>query len=136
MSATKFFRRERIGNPDHGHTGRSRGFDSRGGIFDHTTFFGRNTEQFRRADKNIGRRFAILNVLHAYDRSKELAQIFHGEHDIDHDDVLTWQTRRARALVIRRRRTHVAVRLWLFELRSAIHSADRGAADDAAGAKP
>ena len=50
--------------------------------------------------------------------------------------VFAGQARRAAAAVVRRGRTHVALRLRLSELRSAIQSARRGAADDAARAKP
>ena len=46
------------------------------------------------------------------------------------------QVRRAPAAVVRRGWKNVALRLWLSELRPAVQSAGRGAADDAARAKP
>ena len=51
-------------------------------------------------------------------------------------DLFAGRARRAAAAVVRRRWANVALRVWLSELRSTIQSAGRGAADDAAGAKP
>src|SRR5262249_58620056 len=69
-------------------------------------------------------------------RSAHDAQSRRGESDAAGVDLLAPRARRTAAAVVRRWWTNVALRVRLFELRSAVQSAGRGAAADAAGPKP